>query len=393
MGSVASDTSLADRTLDPPVIVTCLKQRYSGVSGTINALLPIQARLRPLGYVGAALPGVDLAVRESPENFRNLTLRQAIGLSARPLPDGRPRLWHVRRNHEMLLGLVLRDGWQLPIRLIFTSAAIRRHSLLPRQLIRRMDAVIATTPDAARFLPATAGVVGHGVDTQRFHLPPSRDEAWATTGLPGKFGIGIFGRIRPEKGIHLFIQSLLRLLPRFPDFTAVVGGLCQPGDQPYLQGLQRELSAAGLGKRVIWLGEIPPAEMPAWYQRLLITVACPLYEGFGLTPIEAMASGSAVVATRTGAFASMVADGTTGRVVPVNDVPALTDSLAELMTDPGRTAGMGYLGRKRAVEQFSIEAEAGGIERIYESVWRRTERREPTEQSLAGINENQDTLG
>ncbi len=375
MVRLASAGSGADQTLDPPVIVTCLKRRFSGVSGTINALLPIQARLRPLGYVGTALPGADLAVRESPEHFRPLTLWQAIRLSARPLPDGRPRLWHVRRDLEMLLGLFLRDECHLPIRLIFTSAAIRSHSLLPRRLIRRMDAVIATTPDAAQFLPATAGVVGHGVDTRRFHLPTSRDEAWAATGLPGKYGIGIFGRVRPEKGIHLFIQSLLRLLPRFPDFTAVVGGLCQPADQAYLQDLQRELSAAGLGKRVTWRGEIPPAEMPAWYQRLLITVACPLYEGYGLTPIEAMASGSAVVASRTGAFASMVADGITGRLVPVDDVPALTDSLADLMSDPGRTAGMGRLGRARAVEQFSIEAEATGIERIYESVWRQADRR------------------
>lgn len=358
-------------TDEVPVIVTCLKKRFSGVSGTINALLPVQARLRPLGYLGAALPGAERAVREFPNRFRPLTLSGAVKLCRRPLPDGSCRIWHLRRDHEMLLGLYLRDELKLPIRLVFTSAAIRRHSLVPRWLIRRMDAVIATTPRAASFFPGTKAVIGHGVDWEVFHPPADRLRAWAETGLPGKLGIGVFGRVRHEKGVHLFVRALLPLLTRFPDFTAVIGGLCQPADRAYAEGLRAEVQAAGLTDRVVWLGEIPPTAMSGWYQRVLITVACPVYEGFGLTPIEAMASGCAVVASRTGAFEQMVEEGVTGHLVPPDDLSALRQALEPLMQSPENTVAMGQLGRQRAQGRFSIEAEAQAIEQVYQQVWGR----------------------
>ncbi|KGF66674.1 lipopolysaccharide biosynthesis protein, partial [Hoeflea sp. BAL378] len=74
---------------------------------------------------------------------------QAVRMSREP-PSGRKfHIWHVRRNPEMRAGLFARDILRLPVRLVFTSAAQRRHSLIPRWLISRMDAVIATTPEAA----------------------------------------------------------------------------------------------------------------------------------------------------------------------------------------------------------------------------------------------------
>jgi len=330
----------------------------------------VQARQLRLGYVGEPLPGALRAQAESPSSFEALSLRQAVRLSWRRLADGRPRLWHLRRNHEMLLGVVLRDVLRLPIRLVFTSAAIRRHSALPRWLIGQMDAVIATTPEAARFVSA-ASVVGHGVDTERFVPPASKAQAWAASGLPGQFGLGVFGRIREEKGVHLLVAALCRVLAQYPAWTAVIGGLCQARDQAYQADLQAQLARAGLTERVVWLGEVPAADMPLWYQRLSITVACPLYEGYGLTLIEGMACGCAAVASRTGAFASMVQPGVSGTLVPVGDVDALTQALHPLMADPLRTQAMGCRARERAVAQFSIEREAEGIAAVYRQLWAR----------------------
>ena len=117
---------------DPEVIVFNLKRRYTGVSATVNALVPIQARQWRLAYCGTPLP----------HGMPGLTLRQAIALSRRP-PAGRPfRIWHVRRDHEMAAGLWARDVLRLPVRLVFTSAAQHRHGWFPRWLISRMDAVI-----------------------------------------------------------------------------------------------------------------------------------------------------------------------------------------------------------------------------------------------------------
>ncbi|MBM4115326.1 MAG: glycosyltransferase family 4 protein [Phycisphaerae bacterium] len=360
------------KTLEPEVIVTCLKRRFSGVSATIDVLLaPLGARVG-LGYLGVSLPVMSAAT--GAPRLRRLSLLEAIGLSRRRLPDGRRRIWHVRRNAEMLLALVVRDVLRCPVSVVFTSAGIRRHSFFPRLLIARMDAVIATSPAAAALVPNVAAVVGHGVDVQRFHPQGSPLEAWASSGLPGKIGVGIFGRVRHEKGVHLFVEALLPLMAQHPDVTAVLVGLCKPADAAFVDGLRRQIDAAGLSERFIWTGERPFDEMPTWHRRMLVTVACPLYEGFGLTPIEAMASGAAVVASRTGAFESMIVDGQTGRLVPTGDVRALTEALGSILADTSAAVEMGRRGRARVETHFAADAEAAAIEGVYRDVWARDAR-------------------
>lgn len=354
---------------EPEVIVTCMKQRFTGVSGTVNALLPVQARSLTIGYVGTPLPGAERASRETPGSFRFLSLTEAVRLCRRGLPDGRPRLWHVRRNHEMLLGLLLRDVLRLPIRLVFTSAAIRLHSWIPRRMIGRMDRVIATTEAAARLVPNAAAVVGHGVPVDLFRPPASRNRAWRTLGLPGSFGIGTFGRVREEKGVHLFVRAMLNLLPEFPGATAVIVGLCQPGDAAFVKGLKEEIERANLVERFVWVGEVAPELMPRWYQAMSVVVACPLYEGYGLTVIEAMACGCPVVASRTGAFEAMIEPGESGHLVEVGDFAALAQAVRLILADPSLAEAMGHKGRDRAVSRFSVEAEAHGIERVYRDLW------------------------
>ena len=91
------------------IIITNMKKRYTGVSGTINALLPVQARHFNIGFVGEDLPGAQLAKQHSPQHFVYLTVWQAIQLSRSPLPGTRPRIWHVRRDPEMMLAIFLRE--------------------------------------------------------------------------------------------------------------------------------------------------------------------------------------------------------------------------------------------------------------------------------------------
>ncbi len=63
----------------------------------------------------------------------------------------RVRVWHARRNNEMLVGLLLRSMLRMPLKLVFTSAAQRRHTAYTRWLMRRMDAVIATSTRSGSF--------------------------------------------------------------------------------------------------------------------------------------------------------------------------------------------------------------------------------------------------
>ncbi len=356
------------KSMNPEVIITNLKKRYTGVSGTISALLPVQAKTLKVGLVGVDLPGARLAQEQSPENFYHLSLWQAIGISRKRLPDGRKRIWHVRRDPEMLLAILLRDVLRLPIRIVFTSAAQRRHSTFPRWLISRMDAVIATTPEAASFVRSDA-IIPHGIDTARFVAPADKLGAWRNTGLPGKYGIGIFGRVRPEKGTDIFVEAMLQVLPDFPDFTAVIAGLCQPQFTAFKQELEQRIADSQLEDRIRFLGEIPSEQMPDWYANVLITVASPRYEGYGLTILEGMACGCAVVGSDTGVFKQVIEQSGAGKIVPVEDVTALASALRKLMLDPKTTAQLGEIGCRFVEEHISSEIEADSVKNIYQQLW------------------------
>jgi len=97
-------------------------------------------------------------------------------------------------------------------------------------------------------------------------------------------------------------------------------------------------------------------------------VACvpSLYEGFSLPAVEAMASGTALVASDVGALAEVVGrDGKAGILVPAGDVDALTEAISGLLADPARRAAVGSAGRARVEERFSWTATAQATVEVY----------------------------
>lgn len=344
---------------DPEVIVFNLKQRYTGVSATVNALVPLQAGQWQLGYCGTTLSN----------GVPGMSLGQAIR-SSRHAPAQRPfRIWHVRRDHEMMAGLWARDVLRLPVRLVFTSAAQHRHGAFPRWLISRMDAVISTTPLAASFVPNTTAVVPHGIDLARFVPPADKRTAWHDSGLPGDYGIGVFGRVRPDKGTDVFVQAMIEALPSLPGATAVIAGLAQPRHQAYQAELQQRIDQAGLRERIVFLGEVPAGEVHRWYQRCLLCVACPRYEPFGLTPFEAAATGCALVCSRTGAFEQLVQPGVSGALVDTGDAAGLSRAVLQVLREPERALAMGQAARERVLSTFTLAREAEGIGRVYQGLF------------------------
>ena len=91
-------------------------------------------------------------------------------------------------------------------------------------------------------------------------------------------------------------------------------------------------------------------------------------EGFGLTLIEAMSSGAALVASRAGAAELVIEDGVSGVLTPPGDVDALVMALEPLMRDPAAAIAMGERGRSRALAKFSLDAEANCIAEVYRSL-------------------------
>jgi mannosyltransferase len=267
----------------------------------------------------------------------------------------------------MIVGVLLKAlGW--PLKLVFTSAAQRHHSWLTRWLIRRMDAIIATSDLSASYLKREATVIPHGVDTDRYTPPADRAAAFVEAGLPGRYAIGCFGRVRAQKGTDVFVEAMCRLLPRYPDFTAVIVGAITLDQTFFANDLKKRIETAGLSSRIVMTGELPIEELPRWYQRLTIYAFTSRNEGFGLTLIEAMSVGAALVASRAGAAELVVEDGVTGVLTSPGDVDALVAALEPLLRDPVSAAAMGARARARVVGKFSLEAEANSIAEVYRAL-------------------------
>jgi mannosyltransferase len=292
------------------------------------------------------------------------------GRRARPRrwtpPEGsRQRIWHARRAGDLLLGLALRYLLFQPWRFVYTSPTPRRHGRTWRAIVNRADAIVAVTERAAAFLDRHDLVLPHGVDTDVFVPPPDKLGAWRESGLPGHYGIGVFGRIRPNKGTHLFVEAMCRLLPRHPEFTAVIAGLCLPADRAYHAELERRIAAAGLKERVVFLGDLSGPDIKLWYRRVALCVSPSLSEGFGLTPLEAMASGAAAVTSRAGAYEQMIEPGVNGALADTGSVEQLVAALEPLLADPAELLAMGKRARGRVLERFSIRGEVAGLEAVY----------------------------
>jgi starch synthase len=94
--------------------------------------------------------------------------------------------------------------------------------------------------------------------------------------------------------------------------------------------------------------------------------ACPsLYEPLGIVNLEAMACGTAVVASAVGGIPEVVSDGETGLLVPADDPDALATALNALIGDPARAAALGRAGRERAVAEFGWQAVAAQTVGLY----------------------------
>ena len=336
------------------VIAPNFKRRLSGVTATIVRLVPVQAR-----EIGIVTTGPGL-----PPDLPHLPLWR-LPL----LPRDRWRVWHARRNTEMLAGLVLRHLFRRKLRVVFTSAAQRHHSGFTRWLIRQQDAVVATSPQAASYLQRPATVVMHGVDLSVFAPAPDRAALRHALGLAEDATIlGCFGRIRAQKGVDLLVEAALRLLPDRPGVQVVFTGRISDDNRAFHADLVARLTAAGLADRVRFLGEVPWQDVVRLYQALDLFVAPARWEGFGLTPLEAMACGVPVVAARVGAFETLIADTVTGSLVPPDNADALTEAVRAWVDAPARMAAARQAARAHVQHNHAIETEARALIGIYRSL-------------------------
>jgi glycosyltransferase involved in cell wall biosynthesis len=220
------------------------------------------------------------------------------------------------------------------------------HRLFDRYLtVSRFSAEVLGAP------PAKTQVIYGGADPRRFAPQPGAD----------RDGVLFVGRLTPHKGV----DRLIRALP--PDARLRVAGSVghdpRPPERDYPQ-LLRRLAA---GRDVGFLGPVPDAALPGLYRRAVV-LALPsvdrtcygrevrVSELLGLAAVEAMASGTPVVASRIGGLAEVVADGETGFLVEPGDEEALGDRLSLLLSDRRLAARLGANARDLVLQRFTWRA-------------------------------------
>ena len=196
-----------------------------------------------------------------------------------------------------------------------------------------------------RIDPDRVVVIHNGVDADAF-ARSARDEALVRHGVRRPYVLFV-GRISEQKGIFPLLEAA-RALP-----AGVQLVLC--ASSPDTPELLRRLEAAVAGRPEIrWINAmLPVPEVVQLYSHAAAFVCPSIYEPFGLINLEAMACGTAVVASRVGGIPEVVVDGETGWLVEPGDPIALGAALREALSDPARARRMGEAGRRRVEAHFA----------------------------------------
>ncbi|MEU1145114.1 glycogen synthase [Streptomyces sp. NPDC005863] len=220
--------------------------------------------------------------------------------------------------------------------------------------------------------PAKVHVVHNGIDTGLYRPDPATD-------VVERFGIDrdrpyvlFVGRITRQKGVPHLLRAVREL---DPDVQVVLcaGAPDTPEIDAEFRTLFEQLNSARPGVR--WIPEMLPRPQIVQLLTHAAVFVCPsVYEPLGIVNLEAMACGTAVVASRVGGIPEVVQDGTTGVLVPYDEKEPedferdLGRQLNRLATDPGLAAAMGAAGRRRALGEFGWDAVARRTVEVYEEI-------------------------
>lgn len=215
------------------------------------------------------------------------------------------------------------------------------------------------------------------------------------------------GALSPHKGVHVLVEAFKLIAREFPDARLEIAGftgvfplsevldrhdragmaIVRPWyDKEYRARIKMKLGLPGgasgsypsqikstlpkeLEGRVSFLEMLSRADLIKHYYNADIFAFCPIWdEGFGIPPIEAMAAGIPVVASRSGAIPETVRDGETGILVPKADASGTAQAIATLLKNASQCEAMGRAGRKRVFENFTWNHAAERLRTVYQSI-------------------------
>ncbi|WP_368497907.1 glycosyltransferase [Herbiconiux sp. A18JL235] len=298
---------------------------------------------------GAVVRFLEAGPRASVPKSELATLAPAFGDALRALPR-----FDVVHSNYWLSGLAARpvaEEWGAPhVLSLHTVAALKNARLAPgdtpepasrlegeRMLARASDLTVTHTAAESEAVLELLGAEPTRVVT----VPPGVDEELFRPGAkaPGRPVLLVLARIQPLKGIDLAIEALARIPSAMRPRLVIAGGV-SPGHDGYAAQLRRRTGELGVDDDVSFL-PAQARDAAADLLREASLVLVPSFsETFGLVALEAAASGTPVIASRTTGLLDAVADGESGVLLDGRDPEGWAATIAGLLDDPDRLAAL-----------------------------------------------------
>jgi len=384
-------------------IGTFMEPIARGVAGRghqVHVVLPWHPRLTRLGVEDGLhfhpvryAPHPGLNVFGYAESLRaDVHLRLAAFLAA---PLALQALVRATRRVSREVGATLLHGhWLIPGGAVVAAAAAglpvvtslhgsdvyvaERHAiarLAARFALRRVDWITACSDDLrdrtiALGAPADRiETIPYGVDVERFRPDPGgRAACRRALGFePDDVVLFTAGRFARKKGFEYVIDAVGRLAPRWPGVRLVIAG---GGDLD--SELRSRVRDRGIGRHVQFVGVLAQPDVARHLAAADIAVMPSIrdeagnVDGLPNTVMEALASGTPLVATTAGGIPSVVTNDRNGLLVPEKDVPALEAAIERLMANPAARAALGAAARADAVASRTWDRVAERMEQVYD---------------------------
>ncbi|KUH97887.1 alpha-(1-2)-phosphatidylinositol mannosyltransferase [Mycolicibacterium acapulense] len=320
---------------------------------------------------GAQLPDyVVSGGRAVPIPYNGSVARLRFGpathrLVKRWLADGDFDVLHLHEPNAPSLSMLALNIAEGPIIATFHTSTTKSLTLtvfepILRPMHEKIVGRIAVSDLARRWqmeaLGSDAVVIPNGVDVAAFASAPLLDGY----PRPGR-SVLFLGRFdEPRKGMAVLLRALPTLVERFPEVEILVVGR---GDEDELRD-----DAGDLASHLRFLGQVDDAAKASAMRSA--DVYCAPHTGgesFGIVLVEAMAAGTAVVASDLDAFRQVLDDGRAGRLVPVDDAAALAEGLIEVLADDAVRERY-VTAATHAVRPYDWSVVARQIMRVYETV-------------------------
>lgn len=209
--------------------------------------------------------------------------------------------------------------------------------------------------------PKKIHVIFNGVNVRRFCVKQEREKRKKELGIPEDHHVvTTVAKCIPEKGIDIFLRAAKEVLKRGNKATFII-----VGDGPLLEEMRTLASSLGISKAVLFMGLRSDVDEIVGISDVF--ALCSVWqEAFAFTLLEAMACGIPVVASDIGAIPESVENGVTGILFPPGDANAAADAISSLIANAALRSQMGFAGRRRVEERFSMDHWVNETIEVYE---------------------------